>query len=89
MKHILTIRYSNCTPKRKKIYIYTKAYLYMNIHVMKVKVLVAQSCPTLGDPLDCSLPGSSVHGTLQARVLEGVAMPSFRLYHTLIDVKLS
>ena len=31
---------------------------------------VAQSCPTLRDPMDCSLPGSSVHGILQARVLE-------------------
>ena len=31
---------------------------------------VAQSCPILRDPMDCSLPGSSVHGTLQARVLE-------------------
>ena len=29
-----------------------------------------QSCPTLCDPLDCSLPGSSVHGVLQARILE-------------------
>ena len=31
---------------------------------------VAQSCPTLCDPMDCSLPGSSVHGIFQARVLE-------------------
>ena len=31
---------------------------------------VAQSCPTLCDPVDCSLPGSSLHGILQARVLE-------------------
>ena len=31
---------------------------------------VAQLCPTLGDPMDCSLPGSSIHGILQARVLE-------------------
>ena len=31
---------------------------------------VAQSCPTLRDPMDCSLPGSYVHGTFQARVLE-------------------
>ena len=31
---------------------------------------VAQSCPTLGDPVVCSLPGSSVHGIFQARVLE-------------------
>ena len=39
---------------------------------MKVKSEseVAQSCPTLRDPLDCSLPGSSVHGIFQARVLE-------------------
>ena len=34
--------------------------------------------PTLCDPMDCSLPGSSVHGILQARKLEWVAMPSFR-----------
>ena len=33
---------------------------------------VAQSCPTLCDPVDCSPPGSSVHGILQARILEGV-----------------
>ena len=36
--------------------------------------LVAQSCPTLCDPLDCSPPGSSVHGILQASILEGVAI---------------
>ena len=39
---------------------------------------VAQSCPTLCDPLDCSPPGSSVHGILQARILEWVAMASSR-----------
>ena len=37
-----------------------------------------QSCPTLCNPIDCSLPGSSVHGILQARILEWVAMPSSR-----------
>ena len=31
---------------------------------------VAQSCPTLSDPMDCSLPGSSIHGIFQARVLQ-------------------
>ena len=35
-----------------------------------------QSCPTLGDPMDCSPPGSSVHGILQARTLERVAVSS-------------
>ena len=33
-----------------------------------------QSCPTLCDPMDCSPPGSSIHGILQARVLEWVAI---------------
>ena len=39
---------------------------------MKVKSEseVVRSCPTLRDPIDCSLPGSSVHGIFQARVLE-------------------
>ena len=43
---------------------------------MKVKSEseVAQSCPTLCDPMDCSPPGSSVHGTFQARVLEWVSI---------------
>ena len=36
---------------------------------------VTQSCPILCDPMDCSLPGSSVHGTSQARILEWFAMP--------------
>ena len=34
----------------------------------------AQSCPTLSDPMDCSLPGSSAHGFFQARILEWVAI---------------
>ena len=41
----------------------------------KVKVLVTQSCPTLCNPMDYSLPGFSVHGILQARMLEWVAIP--------------
>ena len=43
---------------------------------MKVKIEseVAQSCPTLRDPMDCSLSGSSVHEIFQARVLEWVAI---------------
>ena len=39
---------------------------------------VAQSCPTLCNPMDCSPLGASVHGILQARILEWVAMPSSR-----------
>ena len=43
---------------------------------MKVKIEseVAQSCPILSDLMDCSLPGSSIHGIFQARVLEWVAI---------------
>ena len=37
---------------------------------MKSESQVAQSCPTLSEPMDCSLPGSSVHGSFQATVLE-------------------
>ena len=40
------------------------------LQCMKVEHEVMQSCPTLRDPTDCSLPGSSVHGIFQARVLE-------------------
>ena len=44
----------------------------------KVKVLVTQLCPALWDPMDYSLPGSSVHGIPQARILEWVASPFSR-----------
>ena len=44
-----------------------------------------QSCLTLCDPVDHSLPGSSVHGTLQARILDWVAMPSSRAASQLKD----
>ena len=43
----------------------------------KCVCLVAQLCPILCDPMGCSPPGSSVHGILQARILEWVAMSSF------------
>ena len=42
------------------------------------EVKLAQSCPTLCDPMDCSPPGSSVHGVLQARTLEWAAIPISR-----------
>ena len=44
----------------------------------KAKVLVTQSCPTLSDLIDYSLPGSSAHGILQARILEWIAFPFAR-----------
>ena len=42
-------------------------------------VLVDQSYPTLCDPMDCNLPGSSIHGIFQARILEGIVI-SFSIY---------
>ena len=58
--------------------------------VMKIKVLVTQSCPTLRDPLDCSPPDSSVHGVFQARVLEwgAIAFPECYAYFTTIKKKI-
>ena len=51
---------------------------------MKVKSEseVAQSYPTLSDPMDCSLPGSSFHGIFQARVLEWVAIALSGVVHS-------
>ena len=46
--------------------------------VVSFKMLVTQSCPTLCNPRDCSLPGSSVHGILQTRMLEWVVIPFSR-----------
>ena len=45
---------------------------------VKLKLKVAQSCPILCDPMDCSLSGPSVSGILQARILEWVAVPFSR-----------
>ena len=56
---------------------YLVSVLYL-ISVTKMKVLVAQSSPTLCDPMDCTLPRSSVHGVLQARILGRVAIPFSR-----------
>ena len=41
---------------------------------MRVRAVLLQSCVTLCDPVDCGLPGSSVHGILQARILEWIAI---------------
>ena len=49
-------------------------YFVILLDLQIVYVLVAQLCPTLCNPMDYSLPGSSVHGTFQARVLEWVAI---------------
>jgi len=49
---------------------------------------VAHSCPTLSDPMDCSLPGSSIHGIFQARVLEwgAIAFSKIKLFLLKLNV---
>ena len=49
---------------------WTPAHFLLQCMKVKNESEVAQSCPTLSDPMDCSLPGSSIHGIFQARVLE-------------------
>ena len=58
------------------------------LHCMKVKSEseVTQSCPTLSDPMDCSPPGSSIHGIFQARVLEWGAI-AFSICDRWIDIE--
>ena len=59
------------------------------LQCMKVKIEseseIAQLCPTLSDPMDCSLPGSSIHGILQARVLEWGAIAFSNLIATKVQ----
>ena len=49
--------------------------IFKNLKTQKRWILVCAKCPTLCDHMDYSLPGSSVHGILQARILEWVAIP--------------
>ena len=49
-------------------------YQYFIVNHAAATAKSLQSCPTLSDPMDCSLPGSSVHEIFQARVLEWVAI---------------
>ena len=58
---------------------FTNVYL-CHYYCIESESEVAQQCPTLCDPIDCTLPGSSVHGIFQARVLEWVAI-AFSINH--------
>ena len=62
---------------------------HFRLQCMKVKSEseVAQSGPTLSDPMDCSLPGSSIHGIFQARVLEWGAIAFSRFIHGAKSIK--
>ena len=73
----------NCLPQKGTFkctldYAVTPSGKWRNDQILKASkiksVLVAQPCPTLCDPIDYSLPGSSVHGIFQAKILEWVAI---------------
>ena len=49
---------------------------FRNRHHLCLLAQLLQTCPTVCDPMDCSLTGSSIHGILQERILEWVAVPS-------------
>ena len=64
-------------------------HFFLQFMKVKSESEVAQSCPTPSDPMDCSLPGSSVHGIFQARVLEWVASAFSENWHRVPVSRLS
>ena len=66
-----------CSPLNTEMALRTVQLIPVLVHWCSL-MLVAQSYLTLCDPMDCSLPGSPVHGILQARILEWVAIPFSR-----------
>ena len=65
-----------------------KTYCKVVVTKTVCEAKVAQLCPTLCNPMDCSLPGFFVHGILQARILESVAIFSLRHYGTAIKISI-
>ena len=66
---------------KKSIYVSIWADIaLLEMHNLICGLLISQEvlCPTVCDPMDCSLPGSSIYGTFQARILEWAAMTSSR-----------
>ena len=72
LSHFSHVRLCNPTDSRDSPGKNTGVGCHFLLQCMKVKSEseVTQSCPTLSDPMDCSLPGSSIHGIFQTRVLE-------------------
>ena len=60
------------------IYTFIPLKYHTILIIVKVKMLVAQSCLSLCDPMNCSLSGSSVYAILQAKILEWIAIPFSR-----------
>ena len=73
----VSMLFSQFLPRSSSPSCVQKSVFYAGIST-EVKVIVAQSCPTLCDPMDYSQPGSSVHGIFQAWILECVAITPSR-----------
>ena len=65
----------------KHMYSWSYGFSRSNVWMWESESEVTQLCPTLSDPMDCSLPGSSAHGIFQARVLVWVAIAMWALDH--------
>ena len=81
--HLFTLRYAlNCVPQNCYLDIPApvpqEVTVFGDKHFTCMRARSLLSCQTLCNSMDCSPPGSSVHGILQARILEWVAMPSSR-----------
>ena len=77
--HVIYLHVIACESTITSIKILVKFNFLKKVHQeLNMCMLSLQSCLTLCDPMDCSPPGCSVRGILQARILEWVAMPSSR-----------
>ena len=74
VSHIAGGFFTSWVTREAHLGIKIKSLKFFLFTALKVKVLVAQSCSTLCDLMDCHLPGFSVHGILQARILVWVAI---------------
>ena len=78
-------KYSNLSEDKTDTYFSIILFVYIHTHInvchvnIHVRAKSFQSCPTLCNPMDSSPPGSSVHGILQARILEWLALSSSRI----------
>ena len=74
----MLINESKLNVRNKKAMCHIHDFEGLRMDGVKVKVLVIQLCSTVCNAMDCSLPGSAIHGILQARILEWVTVPFSR-----------
>ena len=72
-QHWISIVRTDADPATEILWLPVGCHFLLQCRKVKSESEVTQSCPTLSNPMDCSLPGCSIHGIFQARVLEWVA----------------